>query len=521
MAIIKLKRARNSLLNVSTLPPEILGDIFRRNVNLVGDFGRLEEQSHNFLLVCRHWFEVASHTPELWTSWGNNLQDWTERHLRHPTAPLDLVLNGRQFKEGSFIYSMETALQDRAARDTIRTIHLVSGDSELLDSILSPSAPDYEEIRSSSLESLILLDESEDSSADVSDLFAYHNFPKLQRLELVNCDISSWDLLVSRTSILTTLKLDFSYTSPNPTTSQLLSILNSNPALQKISLIDYAIPDDGGDNSFTRVSLHHLKELELAGDSQDVFAVLRRLDHPKNMDRLTIDLKNCDTEDLSELIGPYLRDYIQRRGKSPNGLGLFLSSGHPIVFHVGDVDGVDFSAVGPVRMKTFMEITIHLAYRLSKEFLTELVTLDLIGYPPWEEIVYFRARGDPIRMEVYPDQWTHLRALHFEGTPLHIAFENPNNDGKILHSLQRVTLDRVAVRHGDWSPLMSFLARCSSSRNRLDTLEIIGSYSMRPGVEENIRGAVGELRIVNDNHPNPPTTPDLFTLFANPYIPPP
>ena len=65
-AIIKLKRTRNSLLNVSTLlPPEILGKIFRWSVVRAGDFDGLPKGSYNFLLVCHHWFEVASRAPEL------------------------------------------------------------------------------------------------------------------------------------------------------------------------------------------------------------------------------------------------------------------------------------------------------------------------------------------------------------------------------------------------------------------------------------------------------------------------
>ena len=53
-AIIQLKRDRNSLLNVSKLPPEVLGDIFHWNVTIKGDFDGLDEESHNFLLVCHH-----------------------------------------------------------------------------------------------------------------------------------------------------------------------------------------------------------------------------------------------------------------------------------------------------------------------------------------------------------------------------------------------------------------------------------------------------------------------------------
>jgi len=93
--IIRLKRTRNSLLNVSTLlPPEILGGIFHYNVVPDRDFGGLPNGSYNFLLVCRHWFEVASRTPGLWSFWGNSIPDWERRHARCGTVPLDLVLEG-------------------------------------------------------------------------------------------------------------------------------------------------------------------------------------------------------------------------------------------------------------------------------------------------------------------------------------------------------------------------------------------------------------------------------------------
>ena len=135
--IVRLKRVRNSLLNVSTLPTEILGDVFHRNVILESAFDGLEEGSYNFLLVCHHWFKVASRTPELWSCWGNNLQDWKKRCHCCRVTPLDLVLDGMDSTEGPLDDNLRSALQDHATRNTIRRVHLWTENLKLLSFILS------------------------------------------------------------------------------------------------------------------------------------------------------------------------------------------------------------------------------------------------------------------------------------------------------------------------------------------------------------------------------------------------
>jgi hypothetical protein len=95
--IIHLQRSRNSLSNVARLPPETLGHIFRLNVKpkaADGRFAGLGKRAHSFLRVCHHWFEVARCTPELWTFWGNSLEDWKQQHPRSGPSPLGLVLDG-------------------------------------------------------------------------------------------------------------------------------------------------------------------------------------------------------------------------------------------------------------------------------------------------------------------------------------------------------------------------------------------------------------------------------------------
>jgi len=134
--VIQLKRTRNSLLNVSIfLPPEILGSIFRWNVIPDDDFGGLPDRSYNSLLVCHHWSEVASSTPELWSPWGNSIKDWTHRHDRCGTAPLDLVLGTST--NGELDDQLRSALQDRAARNMIHRVHLRGTESKLLKSVIS------------------------------------------------------------------------------------------------------------------------------------------------------------------------------------------------------------------------------------------------------------------------------------------------------------------------------------------------------------------------------------------------
>jgi len=501
MAIIKLKSAQNSLLNISTLPPEVLGNIFRWNVILEEDFGRLEKRSHNFLLVCRHWFEVASRTPEPWSFWGNNLRDWAKRHHRHPTSPLDLVLDGMWYPGDTLIGTLRNALQDRAARDTIRRIHLIAGDSELLSSIILPLTADCEGIRSNSVESLILRDDSTFTSIDISDFFAHYRFPKLRRLELFNCTISSWGLIMSRTPALTTLALGFSDPSTITTTSQVLSTLASIPTLQKVLLCGCGFLDDGGGESSFRVSLHHLRELELVGDSaRHVIGLLQQMDHPSNMDNLTVSLEDCKVADISQIIGPLLRDYLRCRGRSQSGLGLFLSSEDHIVLHVGDAGGIDLSS--PAQMNPFVVITIELN-RVPFKDLLEKVSLDLIAHIPPEDVVYFHGYRKPVDMKDLSAQLPNLRTLHFDRTPLPAAFPNPglDRDGEIFPSLRHLFLDWVVVDCGDWSSLTTFLDCRASSGNQLHSLVIIGSYHMRPALPWIFRKVVGEFILNNEKYP--------------------
>jgi len=501
--VIKLKRARNSLLNVSKLPPEVLGNVFRWNVTREGDFGGLDEGSHNFFAVCHHWFEVASRTPELWSSWGNTPEDWA-RYYHSRTTPLDLVLSGSYYgeyddDEDGLEGYLRDALNRRATEDTIRRVHLKAEGAMLMDDIVAELTPKGGELRSNSMESLILWNLDSTLPVDVSDFFARCCFPKLQRLELTECMLSSWDHLPSRTSILTTLRLDFANPSPTPTTSQLLFMLSSNPALQRIALLGCAIPTDGGGQSSSRVQLRHLKELCLGGNFQHVLKLLDQVDHPRNLDSLTLTLGGCDVVDVSRTVGPYLRDHLQRRDRSQDGLNLLVSSAIThVTFRAGDARGIDFSAPSRAEINTFIRVDVALsgAHRGS---VLERVALDLTTYVPQEEVVHFRIHKLGALVDAHT-QFPNLRALSFDNIYLPTAFPKPkpHGEGRISPSLEHIFLENVVVDEGNWSPLVNFLAHRVSSGNRLDTLVIVRSTPIPPKATKSIRGMVRELRIEDE-----------------------
>ena len=236
-AIIQLKRARNSLLNVSThLPPEILGDVFLSNVIPDRDFSGLAEGSYNFVLVCHHWYNVALRPPELWSSWGNTIRDWSRRYARCGSVPLDLVLSVSGYSSYVLDDTLCNALQDHAVRDLIQRVHIRGTGARDIDSAISSVVTEGEETRSNTMESFMLLN----SGALVVDFFSRYRLPKLKRFRLKGCNISSWDLMSTRITSLTTLSLLTSSILPTPTLPHLLLILSANPNLQQLMLTSYS-----------------------------------------------------------------------------------------------------------------------------------------------------------------------------------------------------------------------------------------------------------------------------------------
>ena len=487
-AIVQLKRARNSLLNVSTLlPPEVLGNIFQWNVIPDGDFGGLSKGSYNFLLVCHHWFRVASGTPGLWCFWGNSIQSWAHRHARCRAAPLDLVLIGRE--NDRLDDTLRGVLQDRAAQDTIRRVHLKNGSAELLDSIISCIITEGEEARSNNIESFMLRNTS-GLSVDVSHFFSRYHFPKLQRLDLDGYSISPWDLLKSRTASLTTLSL-VTNNPPRPTLSQMLSILSANPNLQSLQLSHDSVPNVDSDWSSPRVRLRHLKNLHLGSNLPRVFGLANRLELPDKMDGLKLTMIGCSPSDLLQTLGPYLGNRVRRRSLGRLRLSVYRCDNY-FSIHVGDPCEGDLTWANG-----FVTVEGSASATLGREEADKLC-FDIIAHIPLEEVVEVITTLPILHSEKLCVQMCNLTRLHLVDADLSTWFVEPDACEPhvfkdLLCGLRFVTIANPSLSGGDWSPFTNFLAHRAAVGRRVSSLSL-SSYPSYPrmseGVVESIRRAV-------------------------------
>ena len=492
-AIIKLKRARNSLLNVSTLlPPEILGSIFRWSVIPDGDFGGLSKGSYNFLLVCHHWFQVASGTLELWGFWGNSIQDWAHRHARCRTAPLDLVLGRykRWYMSWDLDDTIRDALQDRATRDTIRQVHL-EGTAELLNSVISSIITKGEETRSNSVESFVVLGGG-GSDVDISNFFSRYHFPKLRRLDLDGFSISSWDLLGSRITSLTTLRLSLSAIRRPllPTLSQMLSILSANPNLQSLTLSRNLVPDIDDDRSSSQVQLRHLKRLHLTSNLRGVFGLLNRLGLPDKMDNLHLSLSECSSPDLLQTLGPYLGNCVRRRFPDELRFSVHRDFSY-FSIQVGDACKGDLT-----REDWFVAVDgLMSATRLEEEEADKLC-FGIISHIPQEEVIDLTTTLPILRSEELCVRMRNLTHLCLEEVNLSTWFAEPKTrepytSKDLPRRLRSITITDPSLIDGDWGPLTNFLTRCAAVGSRIPFLGLRCHPQMGEDVVESIRCAVG------------------------------
>ena len=472
--VIKLKRDRNSLLNISTrVPPEILGYIFSWNLVRVLPFGGLPKRSYNFLLVCHHWFEVASNTPELWNFWGNTFQQWEKHCHRSGATPVDLVLYQNRRCPGTFNEHLQDAVKSRVIQNTIRQVHLMSDSPRVLSPLISSLTPDGRGGQNENIES-ILLHSGGSRALKVSNFLARSHLSRLRSLDLYgNISIPSWDRLIPWTTLLTVLSLDIAteppQAPPRPTAAQLLSILTSNPSLQELFLTNAVLPNDA-ETSTSKVWLRHLKTLSLEGESRHIFGLLRQLTLPEMLDELHLIVFHPTVEDVSQALVPYMRDYFRRDPRFQDRLGVSSSNHSSVSISVGVVRT---RAAMPGLELPVVSLTLSTAPNMLEQLL-----LDLITPIPRERVVSLNAFKPDTQGELF-SMMPNIETLCIFDVELSGGFLQPNADGprantKLLPSLRFLSLQDLTLRDNNWVHLTTYLAH-QTSGNQAISLEIGGN----------------------------------------------
>ena len=510
--LTQLKRSRNSLLNSARISPEILGHIFCLSAipgAADSHFSGLRKDSYNFLLVCHHWSEAARRTPELWGFWGNRFEDWKRQHRRPGTSPLDLVLDEANREVGSFDKALQEALRKYAARDAIRKVHLRGEDIKLLTTIVSTLTPEDDGARDSGIESIVLnglggafcsLRKSDPGvtvvpsfGVDASDFFSRYRFQKLRTLSLSGCfNISSWAWACLKSHAMVLVNLSLSNTPLF--TSQILSLLASNPNLRTLVLVLPKVKENRKSGSKPRVLLRRLEKFTLKGEPNRVFRILHRLELT-GVDHTILDFHSRMSDEVREGIVPRILDYLHRDPRFGDRLGIFvLVEGDSFEIRAC-VIGAGYH--GPDRLPRHGPPYATFLIRLGVSNPAEMrkLHIDTLGLLPQENIVYFETDLPMAVTKEMVVAMPNLETLYLVGAQVSDGFLLPNPNGpnarkKLLPSLRRLYLQDAQFHEPN--PLIRYVAH-QTSGNHPFSLNIHGSdVEICPGMEQ-IEGLVEEF----------------------------
>ena len=418
--------------------------------------------------------EVACHTPELWSHWGDSLENWKLSSLHSKTlAPVDLVLIGENEVGGFFDEDLRNTLRDRAAADIIRKIHLRGQDRGLLTSILGLLTPEDDAVQHSSMESIVL-----DARLDTYDFFARRHFAKLRDLSLRCADLPLVPLKDNTKALVElTLSNEIDTSTSTPTTSQIISLLASNPNIQTLDLRLEAFDDDTGSNPGDLVPLRYLEKLSLNGKAHDICPIMSRLESFDTINELRLVLSHCTSETITKVIGSYLRAVLQGDARRREELNVQFTDGASIMIFVR----LAGAGAGASRPRAFFSLSP--APDVTPEQKKQMCSSALAVLPK-EDIINYQT--DFLEIEEMPK----LQTLHLVQVEISNGFLLPKSDGpnaheKLLPSLKFLFLEEVTTKDNNWDPLIDYL----QTDSRLAVLTVLGTH-ICPEVVEKIKSLV-------------------------------
>ena len=332
-----LKRPGSSSLNVPAhLAPEILGHIFWCEVvsNVNCNIRWVYMNTFKFLLVCHHWFNVATSTPSLWAFWEIPLSECTKyshisrdvplyiKTFHHYSGNTPLYINIKPTNPNSDQEVMDASniLQDWGVQKRICDLHIHTSAEVLAKIITFMSMPQPSPIQSQ-IKSLKFIAERlwnnkfHKEFPDITNFLKAHSLPGLQCLHLDDCD-PGWKYLICQTSRLTHLHIIINEGSIGPTMTQLAALFTRNSALEEVCLsFDIAMaPEDSLSKRQipTSIFLPHIHRLEVGGEAAGYVQLLNHLIFSNRLEEVILHLWLNKTKiDVAEGLAPFLYNLFQ------------------------------------------------------------------------------------------------------------------------------------------------------------------------------------------------------------------
>jgi len=243
-----------------------------------------------------------------------------------------------------------------------------------------------------------------------------------------------------------------------------------------------------------QMPLRHLERISLKGTFRRVFPILQRLEFPERMDHGEITLFGCTPQEVLEVIGPYIRDYLQRDPRFRDRLEIFLRS---------DAYGISVRAsaaeVGPDRLPQNGPPYARFSARLSQPIPRDVrkkLYIDVLALLPQESIVNFYM-DLPVAAEVVVAM-PNLQVLRLVNPVVSDGFLLPNPNGpnahkKLFPSLQRLYLEDAEAVEDNWEPLVTYLVHQTSGDQAVSLGLFDEGVHICSEVIERIEGLVEEF----------------------------
>lgn len=478
------------------IPPEVLGYIFTLTIARDQDhsslysetyFEGLKRGSYGYLFVSHYWREVAFNTPELWSFWGNTVEDWDRLHHHAGAAPVDLVLDGYEDGQEELSAPLQEKLRDRITQDKIQRIHLRGEDSNFLGSILFNLTPNGEGAQEKRIESFIFCTKT--IPKELPNFFARSRLPFLRRLQISGAlPIPLWDHLESQTTRLTVLSLQITWTKFPLTTSQLVQILVANPNLQDLSLSG-VLPDRVENVQLNRVPLGHLKTIDLGGNLGPIFQLLERLELPAALNLMNLNVEGPTSAEINSVLVPYLQDHFRRDVRFKEPLAVEVSFEHHFKITVcPDAWYREEEPVWPLTTISVVTGQLHPG--------REQLVIDLMEAIPQESVKFLQTNFISELPGILFASMLNLNHLWLEDLTLSDGFIGPFPTAPgwiLLPSLISLCLKNVTAKDGNWQPLVTYLERRFSD-DKLTLLQVNTGSEMSPEVANQIKRRVRSFK---------------------------